>query len=71
MIEFIAGLVVGFAVAYLVLGLFSTAREDKKRRGYWKDNRNGTFTYSVCGGQSSKMDFCGRCGAYMRGDNDG
>ena len=28
MIEFIAGLVVGFAVAYLVLGLLSTARED-------------------------------------------
>ncbi len=71
MINFIVGLVLGFFVAYLVLGLFSTAREDKKRHGHWKDNRNGTFTCSVCGGQSSKMDFCGRCGAYMRGDNYG
>jgi hypothetical protein len=40
------------------------------RHGYWKDNRNGTFTCSVCGGQSSKMDWCGRCGAKMDGKGD-
>lgn len=40
------------------------------RHGYWKDNRNGTFTCSVCGGQSSKMDWCGRCGAKMDGKGE-
>ena len=43
--------------------------EIEMRSGHWTDNRNGTFTCSVCGGKSSKMDYCGRCGAYMRGDN--
>jgi hypothetical protein len=33
--------------------------------GYWKDNCNGTFTCSECEGKSSKMDWCGRCGAKM------
>ena len=33
--------------------------------GYWKNNYNGTFTCSVCGGKSSKMNFCGNCGAKM------
>ena len=41
------------------------------RRGVWKDNHNGTFTCSVCGGQSSKMDWCGRCGAKMDGKGEG
>ena len=40
------------------------------RHGYWEENRNGTFTCSVCGGQSSKMDWCGRCGAKMDGKGD-
>ena len=40
------------------------------RHGYWKDNHNGTFTCSVCGGQSSKMDWCGRCGAKMDGKGE-
>lgn len=34
--------------------------------GYWKNNCNGTFTCSVCGGKSSKMNFCGNCGAKMK-----
>lgn len=37
------------------------------RHGEWLDNTNGTFTCSVCGGRSSKMDWCGRCGARMDG----
>ena len=41
------------------------------RHGEWEDNRNGTFTCSVCGGQSSKMDWCGRCGAKMDGKGEG
>lgn len=41
------------------------------RHGEWKDNRNGTFTCSVCGGQSPKMDWCGRCGAKMDGNGEG
>lgn len=35
------------------------------KSGFWKDNYNGTFTCSVCGGKSSKMKFCGNCGAKM------
>lgn len=37
------------------------------RHGYWKDNHNGTFTCSDCGGISSKMNWCGRCGCKMDG----
>ena len=48
-----------------------TADVVEVRHGVWKDNRNGTFTCSVCGGQSSKMDWCGRCGAKMDGKGDG
>ena len=40
------------------------------RRGEWIDNHNGTFTCTVCGGKCSKMDWCGRCGADMRGNNN-
>ena len=47
-----------------------TADVVEVRHGYWKDNRNGTFTCSVCGGNSSKMDWCGRCGAKMDGKGD-
>lgn len=35
------------------------------KHGYWEDNNNGSFTCSVCGGKSSRMDWCGRCGAKM------
>lgn len=35
------------------------------KHGYWKDNNNGTFTCSVCGGKASKMNWCGCCGAKM------
>lgn len=35
------------------------------KQGYWKDNYNGTFTCSVCGGKASKMKYCGNCGAEM------
>lgn len=35
------------------------------RHGYWKDNNNGTFTCSECGGKASKMNWCGCCGAKM------
>ena len=38
------------------------------KHGYWKDNHNGTFTCSECNGKSSKMDWCGRCGAKMDGE---
>ena len=34
-----------------------------QKQGYWKDNCNGTFTCSVCGGKSSRMKYCGNCGA--------
>ena len=37
------------------------------KHGYWKDNNNGTFTCSECGGRASKMDWCGCCGAKMDG----
>lgn len=37
----------------------------KVKHGHWIDNNNGTFTCLVCGGKSSKMDYCGRCGAKM------
>ena len=47
-----------------------TAYVVEVRHGYWKDNRNGTFTCSVCGGNSSKMDWCGRCGAKMDGKGE-
>jgi hypothetical protein len=46
---------------------FPAADMVEVRHGYWKDNRNGTFTCSACGGQASKMDWCGRCGAKMDG----
>ena len=36
-----------------------------QKQGYWKDNCNGTFTCSVCGGKSSRMKYCGNCGAKM------
>lgn len=39
----------------------------KVKHGYWKDNTNGTFTCSECGGRASKMDWCGCCGAKMDG----
>ncbi len=35
------------------------------RHGYWKDNHNGTFECSVCGGKSPKKKWCGDCGAKM------
>ena len=35
------------------------------KHGYCKDNNNGTFTCSVCGGKASKMNWCGCCGAKM------
>lgn len=38
------------------------------KHGKWMDNRNGTFTCSVCGGKASKMDYCGNCGARMDGE---
>lgn len=38
------------------------------KHGYWKDNTNGTFTCSECGGRASKMDWCGCCGAKMDGE---
>lgn len=44
--------------------------EAKIRRGNWTDNRYGTFTCLVCGGNALKMDYCGRCGADMRGENN-
>lgn len=47
-----------------------TADVEEVRHGKWVDNHNGTFTCSVCGGQSSKMDYCGRCGAKMDGKGD-
>lgn len=37
------------------------------KRGEWRDNRNGTYTCSVCGGKASKMNWCGCCGAKMDG----
>ncbi len=37
------------------------------KHGYWKDNTNGTFTCSECGGRASKMDWCGHCGTKMDG----
>lgn len=37
------------------------------RYGYWKDNTNGTFTCTACGGRASKMNYCGHCGAKMLG----
>lgn len=42
-----------------------TADVIEVKHGYWKDNHNGTFTCSECEGKSSKMDWCGRCGAKM------
>lgn len=38
---------------------------DHLKHGHWKDNTNGTFTCSVCGGKASKMAWCGLCGAKM------
>lgn len=82
MINFIVGLVLGFFVAYLVLGLLSTAREDKKRRGKWimgtdiADYEYGTC--SVCGyvewdafPRGDTPNYCPNCGADMRGENNG
>lgn len=37
------------------------------KHGEWLDNHNGTYTCSVCGGKASKMIWCGRCGAKMKG----
>jgi hypothetical protein len=37
------------------------------RHGEWVDNHNGTFTCTACRGQSSKMAWCGLCGAKMDG----
>ena len=42
-----------------------TADVVEVKHGYWKDNNNGTFTCSVCGGKASKMNWCGCCGAKM------
>lgn len=54
-----------------LLDLINRQRAEIERRsGHWIDNRNGTFTCSVCGGNASKMDYCGRCGADMRGENN-
>lgn len=39
----------------------------KQSEGEWVDNYNGTFTCTVCGGHASKMNYCGRCGAKMKG----
>lgn len=35
------------------------------RHAYWKDDYNGTFVCSDCGGKASKMNWCGHCGAKM------
>ena len=59
-----------FDDAMLLIEDVPTADVVEVRHGYWKDNRNGTFTCSVCGGNSSKMDWCGRCGAKMDGKGD-
>ena len=37
-----------------------------RKQGEWQDNHNGTFTCSVCGGKSSKMKYCGNCGAKLK-----
>lgn len=42
-----------------------SARSEKV--GWWLDNCNGTFTCSLCDGRSSKMAYCGHCGARMGG----
>jgi hypothetical protein len=36
----------------------------------WVGNCNGTFTCTVCGGRASKMNYCGHCGAKMKGGNN-
>lgn len=41
-----------------------------RKQGEWQDNHNGTFTCSVCGGKSSKMKYCGNCGAKLKELND-
>lgn len=41
------------------------ALREQLKHGHWKDNNNGTFTCSVCGGRASKMAWCGHCGAKM------
>ena len=38
-----------------------------QKQGEWQDNHNGTFTCSVCGGKVSKMNYCGNCGAKVKG----
>ena len=37
-----------------------------QKQGEWQDNNNGTFTCSVCGGKSSRMKYCGNCGAELK-----
>ena len=44
-----------------------TADVANVKHGKWMDNCNGTFTCSVCGGKASKMNYCGNCGAKMKG----
>ena len=64
------GTVLGLRGALSYANTLPTADVVEVRHGEWKDNRNGTFTCSVCGGNSSKMDWCGRCGAKMDGKGD-
>lgn len=51
---------------YIVRALYNAGYR-KQSEGEWIDNHNGTFTCTVCRGRASKMNYCGNCGAHMRG----
>lgn len=38
---------------------------EERKRGYWVNNHNGTFTCTECGTKHSKSNWCPNCGASM------
>lgn len=68
--DYMTGYICALSATEGIIASLPNADVVEVRHGYWKDNQNGTFTCSECEGKSSKMDWCGRCGAKMDGETN-
>lgn len=74
------GLFVGCCVSLLIMGLLSTAREDKKRNAQWIEKVYDEVPHepyllyhcSLCDEPNArKKNYCPNCGAKMDGKGEG
>ena len=65
--DYLTGYMCALSVVEGIIASLPTADVAEVKHGEWRDNNNGTFACSECGGRASKMDWCGCCGAKMDG----